>query len=232
MSTQKALQPLVNRNHVVVTTDTTLERAQCGDSLIMNTGATGTVICTLPVMADKLKCRFLRTAAYTLTIDPNGTDIITGSDGVSLGAGVAKSLTTAGAYCEIECDGTSWYVTIEAPAAAAALADGSVTAAKIGTGAVTNTKLGAGAVTATKLAATGVTAGSFVGKNGSGAITLAGAVVGQRVFAIFEIDTNSAAVGDGASFETTITVTDQIQQSSASNLSAKKYGVILVAAAA
>lgn len=133
MSTPKVLQPLVSRNHFPVTADTTLGREQTGDCLIHNTGAAGTVVVTLPVGQAKMKCRFLRTAAQTLTIDPNGTEIIKGQDGVSLGAGVAKSLTAAGAYCELEFDGVAWNVLHERPtldAAGLAIADaGSFTAA-------------------------------------------------------------------------------------------------------
>lgn len=108
----------------------------------------------------------------------------------------------------------------------------SVLTTMINTAAIATAKIAAGAVVGTKLAATGIASGSFTGHNNTGACTLTGATVGQRVLALFEIDTSSAATGVEASFESTITVADQIQQSSASNLSAKKYAVILLPVAA
>lgn len=112
------------------------------------------------------------------------------------------------------------------------VAPGSIGATQLGAAAVTTPKLGPGAVTGAKMAPTGVTSGSFLGKNGAGACTLTGAVIGQRVLALFEIDTNSGTVGEQAKFESVITVNDQIQQTDVGNLSAKKYAVILLPAAA
>jgi hypothetical protein len=62
------------------------------------------------------------------------------------------------------------------------------------------------------------------GKNGAGAITLTGAKVGDNVISVVNLSTPADA---SASFEDTITVADQIQQSSASDLSAVKYLVTL-----
>jgi hypothetical protein len=92
-------------------------------------------------------------------------------------------------------------------------------------------KLPAGGVSLAKLDPSTSKSGSFIGAAAAGACTLTGAAVGDRVLAIFEIDTNSGTVNDKALFESTITVINQIQQVSASNLSAKKYGVILIPAA-
>ena len=66
----------------------------------------------------------------------------------------------------------------------------------------------------------------FTGKNGAGACTLTGAVVGDKVCGHVVNETDVAEVT--SSFEGTITVADQIQQSSASDLSAKKFTVVLV----
>jgi hypothetical protein len=62
------------------------------------------------------------------------------------------------------------------------------------------------------------------GKNGAGALTLTGALIGDKVIAVANLTTP----GDlQAGFETTVTVKDQIQQSSASDLSAKQCLFIL-----
>lgn len=56
-----------------------------------------------------------------------------------------------------------------------------------------------------------------VGRNGAGTLALAGAVVGDNVLNV----TNISTPGDvTASFESTITVAGQIQQTAATNLSA------------
>lgn len=65
----------------------------------------------------------------------------------------------------------------------------------------------------------------FTGSNGAGACTLTGATVGQKVVTIFEA--TGGTLNAAALFEAVITVADQIQQSSVSNLSAKKYIVEL-----
>lgn len=58
------------------------------------------------------------------------------------------------------------------------------------------------------------------GKNGTGACTATGARVGDKVIGMVNL---TDATDDKANFELAITVVDQIQQSSASNLSAKKF---------
>lgn len=64
---------------------------------------------------------------------------------------------------------------------------------------------------------------AFTGAAAAGACTLAGAVVGQRVLGV--VQTNGTVAS--SSFEGVITVAGQIQQTSASNLSANTYLVIL-----
>lgn len=65
---------------------------------------------------------------------------------------------------------------------------------------------------------------SFTGRNGAGAVTLTGAAVGDVVLGVAGI----SSVGNAAaSFEATISVINQIQQSSASDLSAVTYLVVL-----
>lgn len=71
---------------------------------------------------------------------------------------------------------------------------------------------------------------SVDGKNGTGAITATGAVVGDKVLYVAGL-TEGALGNASASFEATITVADQVQQSSASNLSANNYLAVLLAVA-
>jgi hypothetical protein len=66
----------------------------------------------------------------------------------------------------------------------------------------------------------------FTGNAGAGACTLTGTKVGDKVIGILNL--TDAAIGT-SSFEATITVANQIQQSSASDLSAKNLAVLLVA---
>ncbi len=68
------------------------------------------------------------------------------------------------------------------------------------------------------------------GRNGAGAITATGAVVGDAVIGVAGL-TAGALGAATASFESAITVADQVQQSSASNLSANDYLVVLRAVA-
>lgn len=64
------------------------------------------------------------------------------------------------------------------------------------------------------------------GKNGAGAVTATGAAVGDTVLAVAGLTSGALGAAD-ASFESTITVADEIQQSSVSNLSANDYLVVL-----
>lgn len=64
----------------------------------------------------------------------------------------------------------------------------------------------------------------FTGSNGAGACTLTGARAGDIVLGVI----NETTPGDAAaSFESVITVDGQIQQSSASNLSAATFNVLI-----
>lgn len=228
-----------------LTADVSLSKDRHG--LKTNTGATGTVIATLPYAVDCKGLppfRFLRTAAFTFTINPQDTDVIYDSTGTSLTAGVAKDLSTAGAYVEAVSDGTYWHLCNERPAPAGTLADNAVTTAKIAAGAVETSDIAAANVTPTKLVGTGMGAGHFAGRNGAGACTLTGAAVGDRVLVGWlssETATDTTVGGENtlvtraafvALFETAITVVNQIQQTSASDLSGSKYSVILLPAAA
>lgn len=114
--------------------------------------------------------------------------------------------------------------------AASASASGTVelaTSAEAKTGTDT-----ARAVTAAGLRAvlTGLKTISFDGSNGAGVCTATGAVVGDKVLAVFGI-TGGALGAAGASFEATITVVNQIQQSAVGNLSANDYVALLLAVA-
>lgn len=88
------------------------------------------------------------------------------------------------------------------------------------------------AITAANLRAvlTGVKTISFDGRNGAGACTAVGAVAGMKVLGVAGL--TAGALGTAAaSFEATITVNDQIQQSSVGNLSANDYLATLIAVA-
>lgn len=85
----------------------------------------------------------------------------------------------------------------------------------------------ANGVVGTALSATAQRLLAFAGHNNVGACTLTGAKVGDTVTGV--IDLAGASVSAAASFESTITVADQIQQTSSSNLSAVKYAALLVA---
>ena len=68
---------------------------------------------------------------------------------------------------------------------------------------------------------------TFTGKNGSGAITLTGSKVGDIVVLIYRFNANPP-LGMESSFETTISVAGQIQQSDVTDLSGLTFGVLLL----
>jgi hypothetical protein len=83
------------------------------------------------------------------------------------------------------------------------------------------------------LVATGQAAGAgalvskvHAGVAAAGPVTLTGAVVGMRVRQVLTV-TGGVLVDSSALFESTITVADQIQQSSASDLSGVTYSFLL-----
>lgn len=88
------------------------------------------------------------------------------------------------------------------------------------------------AVTAANVRAvlTGLKFISFDGINGAGACTATGAVVGDKVLYVAGL-TGGALGNASASFEATVTVINQVQQSSVSNLSANDYLAVLLAVA-
>lgn len=126
------------------------------------------------------------------------------------------------------------------------IADGSVTTTKLAAGAVTAPALGAlavgtaaladagvttakhapGSVTGAKMAPTGIKFLGFTGVAAPGPATLTGAQVGDRVIGIIQTDATDLAAA--AKFEATITVANQIQQSSVSDLSTHRYAVFLL----
>ena len=105
------------------------------------------------------------------------------------------------------------------------LAAGAVDATQIASGAVTATKLGSNAVTGTKLSVSALAFLVFNGVNGAGACTLTGAKVGDKVVGVTNLTDGSSGT---SSFEATISVANQIQQSDAANLSTKKFNILLV----
>ena len=60
------------------------------------------------------------------------------------------------------------------------------------------------------------------GRNGSGPISLPGAIAGQPVLSVIDL-TNGAAGGNSGNFETTISVNNQIQQLSSADLSGSSF---------
>jgi hypothetical protein len=101
---------------------------------------------------------------------------------------------------------------------------GSITATQLATGAVTSAKLAASAVTVGKLGQSVLVPYSASGLASAGAITTTGTKVGDKVLAVMGFVTSSSVwVGlDTTHFEATVTVADQIQQSSGA-LSANTY---------
>lgn len=115
---------------------------------------------------------------------------------------------------------------IEAEAVSAEkLADDAVQTPAIEDGAVTTAKLASEAVTAAKLDDAALKLRGFSGRSGAGACTLTGAKVGDVVCGLVNITDGGDTT---SSFESTVTVADQIQQSSASDLSSKKFSVLLL----
>lgn len=91
-------------------------------------------------------------------------------------------------------------------------------------------KIENGVLTLAKFLNTGVKSYGFTGRNGAGAITLTGAAINDRVVALFQTDATNADAR--TLFQSAITVTNQIQQTSAANLSANRFIVWLWGAAA
>lgn len=88
------------------------------------------------------------------------------------------------------------------------------------------------ALTAANLRAvlTGLKFISFDGRNGAGACTATGAAVGNKVLYVAGL-TGGALGGASASFEATVTVVNQIQQSAVGDLSSNDYLAVLLAVA-
>jgi len=95
------------------------------------------------------------------------------------------------------------------------------------TGTYPNPTIGSNKVTGPKLSSTSMRLLAFTGRNGAGACTATGTKVGDTVIGV--IDLAAGTVSAASSFEATITVNDQIQQSNAGNLSAIKYALLVVA---
>ncbi len=118
---------------------------------------------------------------------------------------------------------------------AVTIANNAVTTAKILDANVTSGKLAAGAATLPKVTFTGLKTLAHAAHNNTGAVTLTGAVIGDRVIAIFGAPTAGGALVaylPGTDFEAAITQTDQIQQLNVSDLSSKTIVVILAPATA
>jgi hypothetical protein len=104
--------------------------------------------------------------------------------------------------------------------------------AQLSVGSVGTTSLAGNSVSGPKLSPTGVKSGNFAGRIGPGSIPLLGAAVGDRVFTIFRVDAAEGATGRIASFQSVITVADQIQQTDPGNLTGLVFVALLLAPAA
>ena len=77
-----------------------------------NTGASGTIVLTLPAAASlkEQKCRIQVTVAQIVQVKPaTGEKVYLGGDGVA--SKYLQIAGTIGNYAEIYCDGSSFYVT-------------------------------------------------------------------------------------------------------------------------
>lgn len=109
------------------------------------------------------------------------------------------------------------------------LAEEAVETAQVAAGAITTPKLDDAAVTGPKLDEGALKLLVFSGMDGSvtpGACTLTGAAVDDAVVGI--INLTDAAAGT-TSFESAITVVNEIQQTEQADLSTKKFAVLLIA---
>ena len=102
---------------------------------------------------------------------------------------------------------------------------GGVDTAQLANGAVTSAKLASGAVTAGKIGYNVIATYEAAGRATAGAITTTGTKVGDKVIAVLGRVTSTAVwVGlANSDFESTVTVANQIQQSTGTNLSANTY---------
>jgi len=112
-------------------------------------------------------------------------------------------------------------------AEAAVLAPGQISTTQLATGAATAAKLATDSVQGIKIdQANTFRAFHFTGLAAPGAVTATGAKVGDKVLMLTNI---SDAANGATSYESTITVNDQIQQSDAGDLTTKKFSLILLA---
>jgi hypothetical protein len=182
------------------------------------------------VGADSSQCRLvcldgLGRVKLTLLIDGNGTEQKTIEE-------VDSDLT-----CHVECLAGSCRVTLNQLAGSEKHGEGAgaLVAADIADAAIETAKLDAGAATLPKVGFAGLKVLAAVGSNGAGSITLTGTVVGDRLVAVFGAPTAGGAMLPeivGTDFESVVTVVDEIQQSTADNLSANTYIFLLAPAAA
>lgn len=171
-----------------------------------------------------------------LETDLNDTEVI-GSANVTDGSiTTAKLAAVAVTTAKITDANVTTAKIADANVTTAKIADANVTTAKILDANVTTAKIADANVTTAKIAATAVTgpkinaastffSAVFAGVAAAGPVTLTGAAVGDKVIQLVNI-TDEA--NGAASFEATITIINQIQQSSASNLTTKNYSVLLL----
>ena len=93
----------------------------------------------------------------------------------------------------------------------------------------------AGGVALTKISFTGLKVLAGAGHNNTGACTVTGAAVGDRLIAVFGTVTGGGtllAKVPGTDFESVVTVVDQVQQLASANLSGDTFLFILAPATA
>ena len=94
------------------TGDATLTAAECNGQIITNTGASGTIVLTLPAPSAVAGCAFrvqLTVAQIVRLLPTSGKKIYLGGSGVA-----TKYLNVAGVignYADVFCDGTDFHVT-------------------------------------------------------------------------------------------------------------------------
>lgn len=130
------------------------------------------------------------------------------------------TLAEADDYAILVYSGSNWaVVATKLKAASTGVADGSITTAKLASNAVTGAKINSASL---------FLQFQISGRNGAGAVTLTGAAVGDKVVAIWALDGMNPLASGASDMESTITVTNQIQQSSGSDKSSVQYFGLLL----
>ena len=108
----KRIKAKITPSVVVATANTTITADQALYGVVVsNIGASGEVIFTLPPGKPGMRVQAIVGAVQLLSIDPNGTEIIYSTAGVSLTAGVPIKANSLGEVIELVClTAGNWYV--------------------------------------------------------------------------------------------------------------------------